>query len=295
MISILIPTYNYSIVNLVNQIYKQAVESSISFEIIVIDDCSTALDVKKENRQINQLEFCKLVENNKNLGRTATRNLLATSANYEWLLFLDADVLPKYDDFIKRFHLSEIKSLQVIYGGVDYYKEKPEKNKILRWKYGLEREAKTVLQRLKEPHFIISQNLLIDKTLFLDLNSVETNTYGLDILFSSNIKKKNIIVQQIDNPVYHLGLESNDIFIKKSLEAVKTTYTLEKKGIIENDLRPLQKSYLKLKRNGLESIFSFLISKIKKIMERNFQSEKPNLFWFDLYRLNYFIELKNKK
>lgn len=295
MVSILIPTYNYNIVNLVKQVYKQSVDSSIIFEVIVVDDCSTDIEIKQENKQINQLEFCKLVENSQNLGRTATRNLLASEANYNWLLFLDADVLPKYDDFMNRFQFSEIKSLQIIYGGVDYYKEKPGKDKILRWKYGLEREAKSVSQRLKEPHFIISQNLLIDKTIFLDLNSVETNTYGLDILFSSNIKKKNIRVQQIDNPVYHLGLESNAIFIKKSLEAVKTTYNLEEKGIIENDLRPLQKSYLKLKKASMLSLFNFIISKMKKKMEQSFYSSNPNLFWFDLYRLNYYIELKSKK
>ncbi|HBY66340.1 MAG TPA: hypothetical protein DEG69_00350, partial [Flavobacteriaceae bacterium] len=34
---------------------------------------------------------------------TATRNRLAEKANYNWLLFLDADVIPKYKDFIERF------------------------------------------------------------------------------------------------------------------------------------------------------------------------------------------------
>ena len=107
MVSILIPTYNYNIVNLVKQIYNQSVDSSITFEIIVVDDCSTSLNIKKDNKQINEFEFCKLVENSQNLGRTATRNLLASEAKYDWLLFLDADVLPKYNDFIWRFHFSE--------------------------------------------------------------------------------------------------------------------------------------------------------------------------------------------
>ena len=124
---------------------------------------------------------------------------------------------------------------------------------------------------------------------------MNTNTYGLDILFSNNLKINNITVTHIDNPVYHLGLEDNNIFIKKSLEAVKTTIQLERKGIISNDLRPLQKSYLNLKKKRLTILFSFFISIFKKIMERNFNSKSPNLFWFDLYRLNYYIELKSKK
>ena len=117
----------------------------------------------------------------------------------------------------------------------------------------------------------------------------------MDILFSNNLKTSKIKVEHIDNPVYHLGLESNESFITKSLEAVKTTLKLEENNLIENDLRPLQKSYLKLKKLGLVNIFSIFISVFKNIMERNFLSENPNLFWFDLYRLQYFIKLKSKK
>ena len=295
MLSILIPTYNYSVVNLVNQVHKQAKEAAIVFEIIVVDDFSTDLSIIEQNENIKALEFCQLVKNKKNIGRTASRNLLANIAQYELLLFLDADVLPKNDDFISRFNLNEKNKISVIYGGICYYDEAPEKNHILRWKYGKKREAKSVSEREKEPHFIISQNLLINKAIFISTNSVNTNAYGLDILFSYNLKTNKINVRQIDNPVYHLGLESNLSFIAKSLEAVKTTLKLEENNLIDTDLRPLQKSYLKLKKLGLVTAFSFFISFFKKIMERNFQSENPNLFWFDLYRLHYFIKLKKQK
>jgi len=295
MLSILIPTYNYNIVTLVNKVYKQALDAKILFEIIVADDCSTYKAFIDENKEIEELEFCTLIRNKENIGRTATRNLLANKAKYNQLLFLDSDVVPKYDDFISRFNLKEMENYQVIYGGVSYFEEKPEENKVLRWKYGKEREAKNVAKRLKEPFFIISQNLMIKKDIFLKLNNINTNAYGLDILFSNNLKVNNITVNHIDNPVYHLGLETNNVFIKKSLEAVKTTVQLENKGIIDNDLRPLQKSYLRLKKNKLTLIFSFFISKLKKLMEHNFLSKNPNLFWFDLYRLNYYIELKSKK
>jgi len=296
MLSILIPTYNYNIVPLVNKVYKQALDAKVIFEIIVVDDCSTNKAVVDKNKETEELEFCTFLKNNQNIGRTATRNLLANTAKHNQLLFLDADVLPKYDNFISNFNLTETNNYQVIYGGVCYYERKPEENKVLRWKYGKEREAKSVAQRLKEPFFIISQNLMIQKEVFFKMNTINTNAYGLDILFSNNLKINNIIVNHIDNPVYHLGLETNNTFIKKSLEAVKTTFQLEEEeGVIDNDLRPLQKSYLKLKKNRLTSLFSFFISKFKTLMERNFLSKNPNLFWFDLYRLNYYIELKSKK
>ena len=295
MLSILIPTYNYSIVELVNLVHKQAIKATIPFEIIVIDDCSTNQDIIDKNKVIENLEFCNYIQNENNLGRTASRNLLATKASYDLLLFLDADVLPKYDDFISRFELNTNKNYKVIFGGVCYFKEKPKADQILRWKYGHKRETKSISDRLSEPYFVISQNLLINKNTFIKNNTLAKNTYGLDILFSGNLLKNDVQVKHIDNPVFHLGLENNETFLNKSLEAVKTTFLLEKNNEINKDLRPLQKSFLLLKKWKLDGLFNTLFKILKKPIKSNLLSNNPSMFMFDLYRLNYFIELKNKK
>ena len=109
------------------------------------------------------------------------------------------------------------------------------------------------------------------------------------------MKKKKVTIIHIENPVFHLGLETTTIFIEKSLEAVKTTFLLENKNLLEQDLRPLQKSYLKLKKWNLIGFYSFIVSKFLKKMKNNFHSLKPNLFLFDLYRLHYYIQLKTEK
>ena len=295
MLSILIPTYNYSIVALVNQIHSQAEKANIHFEIIVIDDFSSNKILLEENSEIIKLKNCQYLKNNENLGRTATRNLLAKTAIFQTLLFLDADVLPKSEYFIENFNLKNKKNVQVIYGGISYYNTKPEDHKILRWKYGTEREAISVSERLKHPYFIISQNLLIDKDIFIRTNSINTNAYGLDILFSNNLKKNKIQVEHIDNPVYHLGLESNQSFITKSLEAVKTTLELEKKNLLDNDLRPLQKSYRKLKKWYLLGFFNAIYNAFKIKIKSNLLSTNPSLLLFDIYRLHYYSQLKSEK
>lgn len=294
MLSILIPTYNYSIVALVNQIYSQAEKANIDFEIIVIDDFSSNKIILEENSKIIKLKNCQYLKNKGNLGRTATRNLLAKTAKFQTLLFLDADVLPKSEHFIENFNLENQQDIQVIYGGISYYKTKPEDNNVLRWKYGTEREAISVNERLKHPYFIISQNLLIDKDIFIRTNSINTNAYGLDILFSNNLKKNKIQVKHIDNPVYHLGLESNQSFIAKSLEAVKTTLELEKNNLLDNDLRPLQKSYRKLKKWCLLGVFNVIYNSFKNKIEFNLLSTNPSLLLFDIYRLHYYAQLKSK-
>ena len=57
MISILIPTYNYNIVPLVNELYKQVTKEKIDFEILVYDDGSLS-DINKKNESINSLNNC---------------------------------------------------------------------------------------------------------------------------------------------------------------------------------------------------------------------------------------------
>lgn len=295
MLSILIPTYNYSILSLVKSVHQQAIKAKIPFEIIVLDDCSTDKDITIDNERIKKLNFCNLEKNEKNLGRTASRNLLAAMSSFELLLFLDADVLPKYDDFISRFKLNKFQDSKIIFGGVCYKPDKPNKDLILRWKYGHKKETKSVREREKNPYSIVSSSLLIDKEVFFKNNTSKSNTYGLDILFSANLLKHKIKVKHIDNPVFHLGLERSNVFLNKSLQAVKSTYILEQNNQIEKDIRPLQKSYQKLKKWKLVTLVNLVLNQFYKIIESNLLSNYPSMFLFDLYRLNYFIKLKKNK
>ena len=76
MLSILIPTYNYSIVELVRNVHKQAIIAKIQFELIVLDDCSKDQEIINDNNLIKELDFCVLYKNEKNLGRIKCQNWL---------------------------------------------------------------------------------------------------------------------------------------------------------------------------------------------------------------------------
>jgi len=86
MLSILIPTYNYNVYPLVETIEKQVLKANIIFELICLDDGSFSI-LNENNQKINALANCKFIEAKKNNGRTATRQLLAEQAQYNWLLF----------------------------------------------------------------------------------------------------------------------------------------------------------------------------------------------------------------
>jgi len=190
MLSILIPTYNHPVLDLVNMLYKQCDEVGISFEILVLDDGSSDKNISTINKKIEEFPFCKHFENFENRGRSISRDLLAKKANYDWLLFLDADVQLKEKDFIKEYvlHINAGKA-NIYSGGIVYEKSKPEKEKILRWEYGRKREEKSAELRNKTPFIIVTGNLLIKKEVFQKINTIQENVYGEDLVLSQHIKK----------------------------------------------------------------------------------------------------------
>jgi len=292
MLSILIPTYNYNTLLLVKTLQQQAIKSKISFEIIVLDDASSDTQSSIENNKINTLEHCTYIESEKNLGRTATRNILAHKAKFKWLLFLDADVIPLNHDYIETYVKELNNKHDVISGGIVYETQRPTQNQLLRWVYGKTRESKSAKARNKKPYNIISANLLITKEVFLKANNFETNHYGLDIYFSYKIRELKAKVQHIENPTIHLGLESTAIFLEKSLGAIQTTYTLEKDNKIDLSSRALQIKYKQLKTMGATTLFMFICRGFEKTFIKNLKSKNPSLFFFDLYKLCFYCKLK---
>ncbi|GGD25816.1 glycosyltransferase family 2 protein [Flavobacterium orientale] len=293
MLSILIPTYNYNVQPLVLELQKQAEALSFVYEIIVCDDASNT----SQNITIDSNQSIHFIKNETNLGRTQTRQKLALKAKFENLLFLDADVLPKTTTFVKEYFTILSQSYEVICGGCTYEKNEPSKKCILRWKYGKNREEKSALQRNIKPYSaVFSGNLLIKKSVFLKYNFNEnTNFYGMDIYFAYQLFFHAVSVKHYDVDVIHLGLESNEVFFKKSLESVvsRNTFLIDKPKIEE--INSLIKHYKTLKKFKLDFVFSVKFKLFKSLLEKNILGNNPNLFLFDLYRLGYLCSLQASK
>lgn len=293
MLSILIPTYNYTIIKLVQNLHNQCVACSIAFEIICLDDNSSPF-FQFENQKIMELSHCLYLLNETNLGRTKTRQFLAEKAKFDWVLFLDSDVLPETENLIKNYIDCLNNPLSVVFGGYKYEKNQPESSKILRYKYGKEREEKLARIRTKNPyHYVFSGNMLIQKKLFLELNYTENEKfYGMDIYFAYQLFSRKIVVHHIDNAIYHLGLDTNEYFFEKSLLSVKSRkqFLADKSGI--EQLNSLLAYYKKIKKYQLLPFIKFIFNCSEKFLKRNILSKNPNLFYFDLYRLGYICSLK---
>jgi len=291
MLSILIPTYNYSVFPLVEKLYKQCVASTIPFEIIVFDDASQH---HFDNQKINDFENARFEVLDKNIGRSAIRNLLAKTAKYDWLLFLDADVLPENDLFIEKyFKAIQENKYQIVIGGYKYEDKKPDDNQIFRWKYGRNREYALAEIRNTNPyHYVFSGNILIQKPIFLESNyRGQENLYGMDVYFSYKIHESKYIIHHIDNFIYHLGLENSQQFFDKSLKAVESRLHLYKEFPEVLEVSPLLQHYLRLKKLGLTSLCKFGFRIFRPLMKKQILSSNPNLFLFDVYRLGYLCSL----
>ena len=103
MLSILIPIYNFKVVDVVLELKKQAKKLNIPFEILCFDDYSTTH--KDSNKSLSKEAGIHYTELEHNIGRTKISNLLAQQAKYNNLLFLDCDISIDKDDFLKIINL----------------------------------------------------------------------------------------------------------------------------------------------------------------------------------------------
>ncbi|WP_426485964.1 glycosyltransferase family 2 protein [Flavobacterium sp. 2] len=286
MLSILIPIFNYNVLPLVNELVKQCNSCGITFEILCQDDTSNSTE-NFQNQEINSFPNCSFFTNEINLGRGKNINSLAQKAKNNWLLILDCDTFPAENNFIQNYISRITDSENIYFGGIIYEDKKPEKEQLLRWIYGRERETSAVL----------SSNLLIKKDVFLQFPFDESITkYGYeDLLFFAVLKKKNFKINQIENPTFHLNLETSELFLVKTKTALENLVFLYNSEKISAEESKIIKAFELLKKIKLirfaNSIFKINQGKI----EQNLLSEKPSLFLFDLYKLGYFCFLHSCK
>src|SRR5690606_8347201 len=101
-------------------LHLQCESANVTYEILVLDDASTDKKVVEGNSKINSLVNCSFNVLSENIGRSKIRNLLAEKAQYNWLLFMDADTFPTNLKFISNYLEGIPKGASVIYGGTKY-------------------------------------------------------------------------------------------------------------------------------------------------------------------------------
>ena len=91
MISLIIPVFNVDVALLKCLLESITLKSDFEFEIIIVDDCSTNIDLLNFESYIENQPHCKVISTGKNSGPGVARNIGIENANGNWCMFADAD------------------------------------------------------------------------------------------------------------------------------------------------------------------------------------------------------------
>lgn len=295
-LSILIPTYNWNVALLLNKLFLEIETYALSsqVEVIVLDDCSNDAKIHADNVEFiseNLKQYLTYEKLEQNAGRSAIRNMLASKASGNFLLFLDCDVLPDTDDFIGEYlSLAEENSFDVVCGGISY------RTRILNdpeYDYhaylGNRKEAKPASERNKKPwRHILTSNIMVRKSMFQGTPFNEKFTgYGYeDIEWGVRLAKKYRILH-IDNTASHLGLVTKAKAYEKMCNSVPNYLLLREICPEAFAASAISKMVGPLARCS-ESVIDLLDCTLKR---RFLESRSNNRLAFILFQLNFAVLL----
>jgi len=295
MISILIPVYNFDVRLLVKALQQQAAAVQQPVEIYCLDDASSE-PFQHLNNEIRGWENVRYEILKENVGRARIRNLMAQRAHYDYLLFMDSDSKVISGRYLSNY-LNYLPFDGVICGGRTYQKKAPSEDELFfHWKYGTTREARNAAERQQKPyHGFMTNNFLVAKNILLRIGFDENiKQYGHeDTLLGFELRRRQIRILHIDNPLQHIGLELQSEFLEKSVKAVENLVALQKQyPELETRLTQMAK---RLDAFGVTFLLSKSLKLLRPLLYRHFKSPNPSLFYFDLYKLSYFLEMIKEK
>lgn len=222
MISILIPVFNRNVVELILSIQEQLATVKEEVEVIVMDDASDDDIIKAQNREgLACFRYLRYIELPVNCGRNIIRQKLAGEAKSDTLIFLDADSRFPDKNWLQNY-IDAFTGNEIIMGGRRYDKNKRPTSS-LHFHYGIQREQHSALQRNKYPYrSFMTCNFLIRKQHLSQL-IVDDNLKGYgheDTFMGLQFEKLRIPLVHIDNPVFHEGVEEDDVFISKQQQGL---------------------------------------------------------------------------
>ena len=296
-LSVVIPEYNYDCTQLVSDL-RQSCEAAYglsSYEILVIDDGSSDTATTKTNSVIDQWPNCRFIRKPGNTGRAATRNegILQSSGNLVVIIDCDAEVCSP--DFISRYleaARQETGSEYVICGNIVTSPQYGRPDNQLRYRYELAAGCRrTLTHRNAHPYDSFTAfNVMISRSVFGKIKFNESfSQYGYeDALLGMQLKQTGIPVRHIDNPLVHTGIESNDIFLRKTEQALQNLYT---HAALFPEGTPITRTAARLRHMRLLPLLRRCHKWLGPLERRNLLGCRPSLFLFKLYKIGYYAGL----
>jgi len=293
-LSVLIPVFNREVNVLVASLLAQARDWPGALEIVLLDDKS-APNFQAQNRPLAAQPGVRYEELLANVGRAAIRNQLAARACHEWLLLLDNDSLLPDQQFLARYAqaVGAQPAAQLFIGGTTYEPAPPADPALyLRWHYGRAREMRPAAARQRDPggQLTINNALLPSDLLRRFPLDERLSGYGHeDTRFGLELARAGVLVQHLDNPVLHDGLEPAAVFLAKSQQAVRNLAQVLRTDGLGADTR-LVRAAQRLRRAGLAGLAGATLSQLEPTLRRRLLATRPSLRALDLLKLRWLLQ-----
>lgn len=298
MISILIPTYNTDCLRLVADVQKQCEElqaqygeEGFDYEMLVCEDASTDESTVERNEMIELLPNCTHLRLTENVGRAAVRNYLIEQSRFPYVLLMDADAEICTDDFVLTYW-QQRDAADVLIGSITNLAQAPPGCE-LRWRYEIQAERhRNLAERRSHPtaEFTVF-NAFFRRTVFdrVRFDDVRCKDYGYeDALFGLDVESAGFSILPIDNPLRHIGIHSNEVFLRQTESALRT---LARLGAPMTERAKVSRTWTRLRKWRLNGLFRVFFNQAKSLLRLNLLSQRPILLLFSLYKLGVYDEI----
>lgn len=224
-ISVCVPVYRYDVSALVDAI--AACKLSALVEVVIYDDGSgdTEMLTGLMSRAGHTSLAIRIVAAALNRGRAAARNAAIRHARGEWVLLLDADMMPDGPRFLEKYFdaVEAAKNPAVIVGGYSLASApRSRETELHRWQAATS-ECIDAAERSKAPgRYVFSSNVLVHRSVF-DACPFDESFAGWgweDTDWGLRLQKQFAIVH-IDNTATHLGLDTDKALMGKYAKSGK--------------------------------------------------------------------------
>jgi len=228
-LSILIPVYNWDVTWLVESLRSEIELAGLheAVELKCFDDASTDHQLREINRRLfagSGRGWEEYREASINQGRAKIRLDLAAVAKGEWLLFMDADVIPDSKKYLN-IYIDEIKkgSADAVCGGTGYSQRIMTGSQFDFYLYLVARAGQSnAAMRNNVPwQMLLTSNMLVRREVFQKIPfDSRFVCYGYEDQ-EWGIRVKNAYrLLHIDNTVSHLGLQTKSELYRKMRESI---------------------------------------------------------------------------
>lgn len=290
-LSILIPLYNWDVTRLIEALRSEVESAGLqsSVEVKCLDDASTNSQLREINRSLfakGRRKWEEYLEAPLNRGRAKTCNALAEAANGEWLLIMDADVVPDSSKYLQNYICETGKNrADAICGGTGYSQRTMSGPEYDFYIHLVTTAGQSdAVRRNRIPwKIVLTSNMLVKREVFRQLPfDSRFEKYGYEDQ-EWGIRVKNAFrLLHIDNTVSHLGLQTKEELYRKLRVSIGNYDLLRQwhpREFAESSIAPVEGVFARFSERTLRRLDRFL-------RRWYFSLERPYSLVFLCYQLD---------